>query len=441
MKKVTSKILSVLLAMTLVFTTAGVAFADSGEVQADLKATTQSVKTAPAADKTSIEKGAVTTKSGKTAVMSSDLEEPAITAASMLYSTSKEAAWTAKTVEPGYCAIIPVVAKSTGLMYMDSYTTTANGSDYASVYLVDSYTVDAATGEVSWMYYDWHYLAPGESEMGKDPIPVTANKTYYIIVSGESYNDYAVTAYVRAKVYTTGARSLTQGTSYYVNASGMNQAGDANSTFFTIKPTKSGLMTVYVSEPGATSASANITLYNSSKKAVSDTISVYTSNSTVTKAVFGVKKGTTYYVKVGNVGMYSNNYIYGVKYDVSSLTDKNYSKKAKAKTLKRKAKATANLFTASTGTSTDWYKFKVTSKRQTVLTVNTAGMDSGKVTVTVYKGSKKVGTTTINNSYSNGGKYTVTYGTTYGKANSGTYYVKVVKSKTASGKYTIRYTK
>lgn len=446
MKNVTSKILSVLLAMTLVFTTAGVAFADSGEVQADLKATTQSVKTAPAAEKATVE--AATVQTGKTAAAKvstkgSDIEEPVITATSMLYSTTAEPAYTSSlyTLPAGYCTIIPVYVKDTGLLYMDSYGGDINGNYAATVYFTDDYTVDSSG--ISWNYMDIQYAYGGTAKTGTTGLAVTAGKTYYIIICNEySSSSINVTASVRAKVYTTGTRSVAQGASYWVYASGMNQSGSTSgSTLFTIKPTKSGLMTVYVAEPGSTSASANITLYNSSKKAVSDAIYAYTSNSTYTKAVFGVKKGTTYYVKVDSAGMYSNKYVYGVKYNVSSLTDKNYSKKSKAKTLKRKAKATSNLFTASTSKSTDWYKFKVTKKRQTVLTVNTAGMDSGTVTVTVYKGSKKVGTTTINNDYSNGGKYTVTYGTSYGKANAGTYYVKVVKSKTASGKYTIKYTK
>ena len=79
------------------------------------------------------------------------------------------------------------------------------------------------------------------------------------------------------------------------------------------------------------------------------------------------------------------------------------------------------MFIASTSTSTDWYKFKVTEKRPTVFRVNATDMSSGSLTITAYAGSKKIGTQTVSARTSK--DFTITNGTTYGKADAGTYYV------------------
>jgi hypothetical protein len=159
-------------------------------------------------------------------------------------------------------------------------------------------------------------------------------------------------------------------------------------------------------------------------------------------AYFGVKKGKTYYLKVENAyGTYAENRLFGIKYSIENAKTRTLSSKKKAKVLKRKADATKTLFIASTGTETDWYKIKVTSKRKTQIKVNTSKMKSGNLKITIYKGSKKIGDTkTITNAKSNGKTYTIK-NTSSGKLTSGTYYIKVVKSTKASGRYTIRYVK
>ena len=65
------------------------------------------------------------------------------------------------------------------------------------------------------------------------------------------------------------------------------------------------------------------------------------------------------------------------------------------------------------------------------------GSSDQKLTITFYKGSTKVDSTVLYPG--NSGKFTLTYGTTYGKANAGTYYVKVTKTAKLSGKYRIKY--
>ena len=131
-------------------------------------------------------------------------------------------------------------------------------------------------------------------------------------------------------------------------------------------------------------------------------------------------------------------YKYGVRYSVTSATDRSIGTKSSAKTLTRKADSTKTLFRATGNTSTDWYKFKVTSKRKTQIKIDTRYIKSGDLTVTFYKGSNKIDSDKITTQY-DGKTYTLIYGSTYGKATSGTYYVKVVKSAKASGMYRIRY--
>ncbi len=124
---------------------------------------------------------------------------------------------------------------------------------------------------------------------------------------------------------------------------------------------------------------------------------------------------------------------------VAAATDRSLSKKSSAKTLVRKATSTPTLFTANGVTEIEWYKFKVTSKRKTVISVDASEMRGSdqKLTITTYKGSTKIDTNTLYPGQS--GKITITYGTTYGKANAGTYYVKVTKTSKLSGKYRIKY--
>lgn len=86
-----------------------------------------------------------------------------------------------------------------------------------------------------------------------------------------------------------------------------------------------------------------------------------------------------------------------------------------------------------------WYKFKVPKKQKTVLKVNAANIKSGSAKLILYYGKKKIGSSTISKGY----KYTfkITNGTTYGKANKGTYYAVISTSAKCSGQYKIQYSK
>lgn len=325
--------------------------------------------------------------------------------------------------------LYPVTAKATGKMYLDVRTPNTNTS-----------YVEGTIGKYSNGYYthstSYCYPAPGTSDTGRVGFDVVKGKKYYVGL--KCYNP-GQTAQVRTYIVPYANNRLLKEQKSFLIGSG--QKGDnynASAIYYKVKPTKTGVMTVTLKEYGTTSTTGYVTLYNADKKVRSEKL-WYTGDN---KVRFGVKKGKTYYLKVQGIYGYSSEcYKYGIKYSISEAKDRSLSKKANAKTLKRKATATATLFTANGKTETDWYKFKVTSKRKTVISVDATKMRGSdqKLTITVYKGSKKVDSATLYPGTYGKQSYTITYGKTYGKANSGTYYVKVTKTSKLSGKYKIRY--
>lgn len=353
-------------------------------------------------------------------------------------STSNQAYTYVYDLPAGYYDVVEVTVANTGYLYLDcivesGYATSSN----VDVYLVDEENMLLATSGQRFSSYDTSYgLNVGSTDKNVGAVYTPADETRYVIINNKQ-SDNVVSVGVRGKVFTTGSRNLSQGTSKWTIVSGRDKDGNSSSTWFKVKPDRTGVMTVSLKEYGYSGSTGTVRLYSSGKKALSNDVNYNSSSNTV---YFGVKKGTTYYLKVTNCsGSTSYNYRYGIKYGMTKYTDRALGSKSDAKLLKRKADATSTLFTASTSTSTDWYKFNVSSKRATRIAFNTKGIKSGDLTITIYKGSTKIGTDTIPASY-NGQTYDITYGTTWGKANSGTYYVKVVKSSRASGKYTIRYT-
>lgn len=373
-----------------------------------------------------------------------EIEEPTTTSTSIYYSNTAVPDYANYTVEPGgLIRVVPVVATDTGWMYLDVMAGSTN-EGLSDVYLVDKYVYDATTTYISTpqdVKGEYFTLSAGEAREEACKIFVTAGQTYYVLMKSGNYSTVPAQFSIRTKIFTTGTKTISANSSKWNVASGINEAKEyGKATWFKLKPTKTGVMRVDLKQYGYASSYGKIRLYNSSKKAVSETVRYSPSAKNV---YFGVKKGNTYYLKVTDCyGSSSEGYAYGVRCKMSSRVDRVLSSKSKARTLKRKADATRTLFVASTAQSADWYKFNVTSKRTTQIKVDTSQMTSGELYISIYKGKKKIGSTQkIDNTYNNSGKYAVTYGTTYGKATKGTYYVKIVKSKTASGSYTVRYVK
>lgn len=367
--------------------------------------------------------------------------EPII-AKPMFYSTTQVPEYTAYTLDPYYYYYTPITAEYTGWVYVDYILDRMNFQTYddkVTIEIVDEenlrkFTDNPGGADYESIGYSFKRFSTNEEVIDYEKIYMNKGDSYYVLAINWSPNSSA-TVGCRAKLFTTGQRTLNQGTSKWTTVSSINKDKETKATWFKVKPDRTGVMSVSLKCYGYDNNNGYVTLYNKDKKVLSD--KVYYSDK---KVNFGVKKNVTYYIKVENCyGSYTYNYKIGVKYGMTERTDRAIGTKDKAKTLKRKADATNTLFVASRSTSTDWYKFKVTSKRETVISFNASTIRSGTIKLTVYCGKKKIGEATVYPGDS--GDYYITNGTTWQKANAGTYYVKVVKDKKASGKYSIRYKK
>ena len=335
---------------------------------------------------------------------------------------------------PGAERYASIYAKATGKLYVDAVASSSN--QYGTSVYLGTYSGSFSQGSNTTS----GYVSAGAEEDGIGGLDVKAGSTYYIAISSYS----AAYLNVRAYIIPYATRSLSAGK--MMVASGKKGSTLGPTAYFKIRPTKTGYIRVKLLEDGQSYSYGHVTLMNAKKRAISDKLT-YNSDSSTSYVVFGVKKGTTYYLRVtdcfGKGPNYSiadyYPYAYGVKYTISSATYKTNTKKSRAITLKRKAKA-KNMVRVATGrTQSQWYKFKVTKKRTTHIMVDAGAMKSGTAKVTLYYGKKKVGSSTVVNGKKN--TFTVTYSTTYGKAQRGTYYVKITSNKKCSGAYKIRYVK
>lgn len=330
--------------------------------------------------------------------------------------------------------LAPITPEYSGWLWFDYKT---NGDGYGDIIFLRSFDyVDGTFQNVDGAYVAGIYGNDSDNDIGG--VYVKAGTTYWLYM--DVTEGTSSTVNIRGNIYTTSERTLSEGTSKWTIASGVNRSENVSTTYFKIKPSKTGYIKVDLKAFGDGKSYGSVKLYNKNKKEISNKVNYESGlDGTAGKVYFGVTKGNTYYLRVTNVSdreYYS--YKYGVRYSVTSATDRSIGTKSSAKTLTRKADSTKTLFRATGNTSTDWYKFKVTSKRKTQIKIDTRYIKSGDLTVTFYKGSNKIDSDKITTQY-DGKTYTLTYGSTYGKATSGTYYVKVVKGAKASGMYRIRY--
>lgn len=196
-------------------------------------------------------------------------------------------------------------------------------------------------------------------------------------------------------------------------------------TFYKITVAKAGSLTINLDSE----YSSTITLLNSSKKAISDATTYYTTD---TKAVYAVGKGT-YYVKVT-----SNSDHYRIKSTFKAITDTSGTSKAKAKKLPA-GKISKGLVLASDKTGkVDWYKFTLT-KSQTVNITFLGDVSSGEITLELYGNGFSGSVTDYINTVNSDRSFSVyTMGST--KLSKGTYYIKITKkTKNTSGAYSLQF--
>lgn len=284
----------------------------------------------------------------------------------------------------------------------------------------DLYTDSACTNRVSGFFV---YGTQGDV-MKEDYVSLTKAGTYYLKVNS-TYFSWSTEAFTNSfnltvSEYTMSDKTIKSGQTinYYRQTS--------DKYWFKYKAAKTGSLTVKLN---ATYGSY-ITLNNSKKKAISDeewVSSGYHNN----QWTFAVKKGTTYYISVSSI---SDNEINGITVKNTAIKEKSGSSRKKAVTLKAKKTVKGTVLYGSK--TSDWYKIKVNKKKKVTFTLN--GNVSGGIKFIVYNSKgKKIDTY---NYIGNKALLSLTYGTSYGKANAGTYYIRMVrKDKKSSGTYSLKW--
>ena len=278
-------------------------------------------------------------------------------------------------------------------------------------------------------------IEPGSSFEKMGCVDVKANSTYCFVIYSEQPGHAGVFAYI----FPYAERTLRSGK--WMISSGAKGSSNAVSTVtYKVVAPKTGYMDVYLDAAGrSANTTGKVTLLSKSRRAVSSTLS-FNKASQMGYAVFGVKKGATYYVKVsGCSGTAAEQYVYGVEYKVTAGKIRSNTRRSKSIKLKRKGKAVKTVIPANGKSGKGWYKFKVTKKRKTQIRVNAANVKSGSLKITVYCGKKKVATAKVAKGMIN--TFTVTHSTTKGKAKRGTYYAVITKSAKANGQYSIKFLK
>lgn len=313
-----------------------------------------------------------------------------------------------------YGVVIPVKVTAAGTVRFDFKFTTMQKdvdptlySDAACTNVID-YMTSYNVGEVS----------------GTEYCSLTNAGTYYLKLKtyAPSYSSTPIftnSIVVSARTYTRSDKTIKSGQTitYYRNSSD-------DVYWFKYKAEKTGKATVSFTRKYG----SHVTLCNSKKKALTD--EEWVSSSDNYKAVFAVKKGTTYYFKVTAIGSDEVNTI-SVKN--TAIKEKSGSKRKKAVTVKAKKKVKGTILPASK--TSDWYKFKVKKKKKVTLYLD--GEVTGYIRVTAYNSKGKE----IDSYLWNGGsdKLQLSYGS-YGKANKGTYYIKFSRyNSKSSGHYSFKW--
>lgn len=224
--------------------------------------------------------------------------------------------------------------------------------------------------------------------------------------------------------------------------------GAVDYVYIKFKPSKTGYVTFKMSN-----ASSQISYTNgyaalcNSKKALISTKDFFTdqqSGSVYNNITYGVKKGTTYYLRLDLDQMGTT-----VKAEFKSQSKSTANKKSKAKNL-GKGKTAKGIMIANENKA-DWYKIKLSKSQQLKLTFNVKTNGVSKydgVKFSLYKSNGKLFTSDAYDYISRyyGGKGNVTYymskrgsSKKYGIP-KGTYYVKAERAnKTSSGYYTLKW--
>lgn len=244
---------------------------------------------------------------------------------------------------------------------------------------------------------------------------------YYIAAKGSYNAEFSALAY---NYYPLGSKP------YYVNTKEetvtLTPGSYQNYHYIMYKAPYSGYVTI--TTQGST---GYITLLKSNKKTALSSENYFNPSYTDSnRLTYGVKKGTTYYIRVKSSEAVSLNIKSG------QIKEKSGSSKKKAVTVKRNK--TVKGYIQAGSKTVDWYKFKVTKSAKTRIYLN--GGTNDRFKITVYKsngksmGSGSVKGTPCKNTFlfKRGSKET--------KLAKGTYYIKIERyNAKSSGYYTLKW--
>lgn len=256
-------------------------------------------------------------------------------------------------------------------------------------------------------------------------IEITQSGTYYLKAETyvNSYNtvSFRNTCNVSVALYNLKDKTIKNNqVVYYCNESSNNPF------YFKYKATKTGMLTVTHSD----NSYGYVTLMDSKKKAL--TKEEYVSSYGSMSVSFAVKKGTTYYIKT-DARVYDAKI--GITVKEKAVKEKSGKNKKKAVNIKKNKKANGLIIAGEK--KADWYKLKLNKKKKLTISYGVLGTGKFKITVYTSKGKKICSYDTYaGSSYD----IKITNSTTYGKANKGTYYIKMVRTdKNCSGSYWVKW--
>lgn len=305
--------------------------------------------------------------------------------------------------------LLPFTVNGSGTLYLKMYTGNPGAHSVLFFRKPDASGLPETAGCITTavidpMYYGetYCYLEPG---------------TWYMHLPEDRYR---ITAYW----YPQGNLSLKNGTwtSVYCDFS--------NPTYLTFKATDNGYITIKAENLVATGNFAQVTLCNSKRKEIVNTISSYLPTD---QFLYAVKKNVTYKIKIGSSNSGQMEFC-RIRTDFKKRTEKSGSSRKKAVTIKTGTTVQGMVFAEDSVGHEDWYKVTIPGSGTYTLTFS-GSITSGTIGMDLYRSNGKKPRKVLTVSKIGDNK-------SCSLESGRTYYIRVTKSeKKASGIYSLKISK